>query len=137
MSLELQQQVNQFYDGVSAIIAEHAEDLKKQYPILSQVDARISAAVLTLLSVCWSPMATVSGLFVGFLGMGRYPDLLKEVKQINETASTELKVITAAAGVLLLYAYFAFLLPFGIGASAGVFLSSTNEKMILEKSLAR
>lgn len=139
MSFEaLQNQFVQFYNGVSAIVAEQTKGIKEDYPILSQVDTRISATVLTLISVCIAPFWTGLGVCAGFLGVGRYPHLRKNIKQIDEVAVIELKFVAAAIATLLFYTYASALLPLGIGIAAGVLLASINEKMTkknLESSL--
>lgn len=130
MSFEaLQNQVVQFYNGVSAIITEQTKGIKEQYPILTQLDTRISATVLTLISLCVAPLATGTGICMSFFGVERYPNLLKNVKEIDAVAVVELKVIAAAIAALLFYTYATVLLPLGIGMTAGVLLASANDRM--------
>lgn len=130
MSLDaLQSQFIQFYDGISAIVIEQSQKIKMQYPILSQIDTRIAATVLALISACVAPLATGGGIALGLFGMERYPHLLNNVKQIESIATTEIKVIAAALAVLLFYSYAGFMLPIGIGIAAGVLLAGANDRL--------
>lgn len=123
----LQSQFVQFYSGVSAIVLEQTQRIKTQYPILSQVDARIALTVLALISTCIAPLATGGGIAVGLFGMERYPHLLNNIKEIESVALVEIKVIAAAVAALLFYSYAGLMLPLGIGIAAGVLLASAND----------
>lgn len=130
MSLDkLQDQVIQFYNGVSEVAVEQTKEMKKQYPLLSQVDLRVSAAVLGLISFCIAPLYSLTGICVGFFGMGHYPHILKNVQYVAN-APVELKIIAVAVAAILFYTYAGILLPMGVGLTAGALLAFANNQLI-------